>query len=518
MYGPPVNTTSDVSTTVRLASGLLAMLILFAVFRVIYNVYLHPLSKIPGPPTWSAFRLPFVLSLLRGTIVHDIQDLHRRYGPVLRIAPNEVTFAQPEAWKDIFQYRPGHAEFLKDAIWWRGPPGKPDSLLSAIHPEEHARIRKALAPAFTTRALRSQEVIVHRYVNLLVERLSEITDSSANHEAEVDILPWLNFTTFDVFGDLGFGESFDCLEQSKYHPWIALLFNSVKAASFISAARYYPVIEKLLFKMIPASLRKMADDHYRQIVDKVDRRLNWEVQRSDIMSPVIDGMHKSGGLSKDEINATFSPLTTAGSETTATALAGTLNYLVQNPDKLGKLAEEVRQKFQNRSGITLDAVQDLPYLNAVLNEGLRLCPPVPWMLPRIVPQDGDTVCGIWLPGGTPVSIQAYSLNRDPAYFHLPERFLPERWLPDRTDPESIFRNDRCDDLHPFSAGSRSCIGRHLAWAEMRLIMAKLIWTFDFKSIESKTLKWESLKTFLLVEKKPIYVKMAQRKVSQDENE
>lgn len=82
--------------------------------RAVYNVYFHPLAGIPGPQTWSATRLPFVRSLLSGTLVHDIQELHRRYGPVLRIAPNEVTFSQPEAWNDIFQTRRGCLQSLKE--------------------------------------------------------------------------------------------------------------------------------------------------------------------------------------------------------------------------------------------------------------------------------------------------------------------------------------------------------------------------------------------------------------------
>ncbi|CAH0054086.1 unnamed protein product [Clonostachys solani] len=469
-------------------------------------------GKVPGPTAWSASRLPFVFALLRGTIVHDFQDLHRRYGPVLRTAPDEVTFAQPDAWADIFQLRPGHQQFLKDPIWWKRQPGKPDSLISAIDPESHARVRRALAPAFTTRALRSQEHVLYRYVNLLVERLQE-TVKARPQEAEhavVDMSPWFNFTTFDIFGDLGYGESFDCLQNSRYHPWISLLFNSVKAASYVAAARYYPVVEYLLLKCIPASLRKMADDHYRQIVDKVDRRFNWELDRPDIMSHVMKVKDEPEGMTTDQIYATFMVLTTAGSETTATVLSGTLNYLTANQDKLRKLESEILRAFQSRDEIKLDTLKDLAYLNAVIREGLRLCPPIPWMLPRQVPPPGDTVCGVWLPGGTSVSIQAYTMNRDPRCFHLPTSFVPERWLPEAlTDNNSVFYKDQRHGLQPFSVGPRNCMGQHLAMAEMRLILASLVWTFGFQSAGPQ-LRWEDLRTFLLVEKKPVNVRMKLR--------
>jgi cytochrome P450 len=230
----------------------------------------------------------------------------------------------------------------------------------------------------------------------------------------VDMTPWFHFTTFDIFGDLGFGESFDCLQNSRYHPWISLLFGSVKAASYVAAARFYPVIEAILLKCIPASLKKTADNHFQQIADKVNRRLNWELERPDIMSHVIKeknddeedkAMPLTKGMTTEEIYCTFMILTTAGSETTATALTGTLNYLVSCPDKLGLIVREIRDTFNSRDEMTLDALRDLPYLNAVISEGLRLCPPIPWMLPRLVPPGGETVSGVRLPGGvSPSSI------------------------------------------------------------------------------------------------------------------
>jgi len=333
--------------------------------------------------------------------VHDFQELHRVYGPILRVAPDEVTFAHPDAWTDIFQPRPHH--FLKDPVWWKSQPGQAQSLISAIDPATHARIRKALAPGFTTHALKAQEPILQQYVNLLIDKLIEHT----KERSALDIAPWFNFVTFDIFGDLGFGESFDCLQNSRYHPWIALLFNSVKAASFVAAARFYPLVEFLLMKSIPPSLRKMQRDHFEQIVDKVQRRLNFELERPDIMSHVIKGDDKKS-LPIEEINTTFMVLTTAGSETTATVLGGTLNYLVHNPGTMATLLNEIRGNFHSFDDITLDAIRKLPYLNAVISEGLRLCPPIPWVLPRKVPPSGDTVCGVWLPGGVSPKIPRHA--------------------------------------------------------------------------------------------------------------
>ncbi|KAM7201352.1 cytochrome P450 [Rhypophila sp. PSN 637] len=464
---------------------LAALISVHYIARLIYNLHLHPLAKIPGPPTWCASRFPFVVSLIRGTIVHDFEKLHRKYGPVLRVAPDEP--------------------FLKDRLWWSRQPGQPDNLLSAIDPESHARIRKALSPGFTPRALRSQEPIIQRYVNMLIDRLREqIVASGEKKAAEVDMGQC--FTTFDIFGDLGFGESSDCLQTSKFHPWIALLFNSVKAVSFLVAARYYAWLEFILIHGIPASVKKKAAKHYNQIADKVQRRLNWELSR-----PRSHGPDSETVLPIGEINSTFMVLTTAGSEMTATALSGTVNYLASNTATLDILVKEVRSKFASDAEISLGGLRGLPYLNAVLQEGLRLCPPIPWILPRRVPDGGSTVCGVWPPGGTPVSIQAYTMNRREDYFHAATSFRAERWLEDaRSDPSSPFFSDRREALKPFSIGLRNCLGQHLAWAEMRLILAKLVWNFDIGVVAGRKIRWEDLRTFLLVEKKPIVTKLGLR--------
>nr|XP_001393034.2 cytochrome P450 [Aspergillus niger CBS 513.88] len=446
----------------------ISLLVIYPISRIVYNVFFSPLSHLPGPISWSATRLPFTRALLRGTIVHDFERLHRKYGPVVRTAPDEVSFASGDAWTDVYASRPDDRQLLKDPLWWRRQPGQPDTLLSAIHPAKHSRMRKLLAPAFTPRALRVQEPVLQRYASLLVDRIKDQVSVAGTDGAVIDMGPWFNFTTFDIFGDLGFGESFNCLQHSQYHPWIALLFGSVKAASFIAAARYYPPLEALLMKCIPRSLHEKSQRHYRQIIDKIDRRLSWELQRPDIMSHLIDE-NGQVALPRGELNSTFMILTTTG------------------------------------------IAADLPYLAAVIQEGLRLCPPVPWMLPRQVPPGGSTVCGTWLPGGvsqTAVSLQAYTLNRDPSRFHAASSFLPERWLPDASsNPNSNFYQDDRHAVQPFSMGPQSCLGQHLAWAEMRLILTKLLVNFDFEAVEGKQLRWEELRTFLLVEKRPLEVRV-----------
>jgi cytochrome P450 len=112
---------------------------------------------------------------------------------------------------------------------------------------------------------------------------------------------------------------------------------------------------------------------------------------------------------------------------------------------------------------------------------------------------------------TPVSIQAWSINRDPDYFHRAASFEPERWLPEALDnASSPYHHDHRQALQPFSVGPRNCIGKHLGLAQSRLILANLVWHFDIGAVEGERLRWEELRTFLLVEKKPVKIQLKRR--------
>lgn len=129
--------------------------------------------------------------------------------------------------------------------------------------------------------------------------------------------------------------------------------------------------------------------------------------------------------------------------------------------------------------------------------------------PRIVPQGGGTVSGKWFPEGVFVNVHALTVSRSPRLFHDPETFCPERWF-DEKDP--CFANDQLNAIQPFGTGPRSCIGRVLALAEMRLILARLIWRFELlpADTEAGRLEWDQQRTFTVVERQPFEVRLQRR--------
>lgn len=125
---------------------------------------------------------------------------------------------------------------------------------------------------------------------------------------------------------------------------------------------------------------------------------------------------------------------------------------------------------------------------------------------REIPPGGDEVCGEWLPEGTIVKVSVWAAFMSSSSFARPTAFLPERWLANQSSSPSEFDNHNRKIFNPFGLGARNCIGQNLAWMEMRLILARMIWNFDISlPTDSLKLDLESWKTYCVWEKKPIEV-------------
>jgi cytochrome P450 len=148
------------------------------------------------------------------------------------------------------------------------------------------------------------------------------------------------------------------------------------------------------------------------------------------------------------------------------------------------------------------SVNSLTYMIAVLTETLRIYPPAPASFNRVVPKEGCTIVGSYLPGNTVVAINQWSANHSPSNFTRPDEFLPQRWL---GDPE--FENDKKKAMQPFGVGPRSCIGKSLAYAEMRVILAKFLWNFNVQLADGMQGWIEKQKIYLVYVKPELFVKL-----------
>ncbi|KAH9906642.1 monooxygenase [Xylariomycetidae sp. FL2044] len=467
-----------------------------------YVLYLHPLAHYPGPKAWLFSRLAYSRGLRQGTLIHQLRKLHDTYGPVVRYGVNELSFTDPQAWKDVYGFHGGpDKNFERDPRFYQPAPNGVPSILSAknVH---HSSIRRLLAPAFSESALKKQEYIVRGYADLLVEKLLRRADGTP-----INIGNYFQFTTFDIAGDLMYGDSFGCLEREEYHTWLkvipAFFRRLMIGASLVSLV---PILRYGLPYLIPKRIQEQTRQRFAFTVEKVGQRLaiGEASNRPDFMTYMVRTHDKSGfAMARHELDATFDILVSAGAETTATALTGTLQYLLRNPAKMRKLQVLIRETFKTPTDIDVASVSTLPYLTAVLNEGMRLCPPAPSMRPRVVPKGGAHVCGQWLPEGVSVGIPPWSTFRSAENFANPDEFIPERWLKVEEGGMEMVPHQSSAFL-PFSYGPRDCLGRALGWAEMRLIMALFFWHFDVHS-EGLGQKWEDQKVFVMWEMEPMMV-------------
>ncbi|GKZ74341.1 hypothetical protein AnigIFM50267_011840 [Aspergillus niger] len=398
----------------------------------------------------AATRIPYMRLTIGCQFPQTIKKLHREYGNIVRIAPNELSFTDGDAWKAIYGTRPGHGQKDKDFRFYAPTAGGAPSIIVS-NDADHSRFRCLMSHGFSDSSLRGQEPIIKGYVDLLMQRLRENCDGG---KAAIDLVKWYNFTTFDIIGDLAFGEPFNCLQNSDYHQWVSILISQVRAATYANVARRLPGSTYLLKLLTPSHVIAQKDTHVALTTQKVKGRLGKTNDRPDFFSNILKHENTEKGFSFPELVTNASTLIIAGSETTATLLSGVTYLLLENPRVLSKLQDEVRSRFTNESEINLESCNKLEYCSAVITEGLRVYPPVGPGLPRIVDAQGDMIAGNWVPGGTVVSISQLAANHSPANFTEPERFIPERHL---HDPR--FANDRKDAMQPFSYGPRNCIGR-----------------------------------------------------------
>lgn len=165
---------------------------------------------------------------------------------------------------------------------------------------------------------------------------------------------------------------------------------------------------------------------------------------------------------------------TAGGDTTSITLRSIFYFICRDPITYQKLCEEVRARCEFPA--TYSSAQNLPFLNAVIKEALRLHPPMAIMLGRTVPVGGATICGHFVPEGTEVGIPAYVLHRDPSVFSDPEAWNPDRWLTSGT--EHIAAMNRA--FFAFGAGMHTCSGRHISMMEILKLVPSLLLRYDFE--------------------------------------
>lgn len=270
----------------------LLLILVYTLLNLVYNATLHPLSRFPGPLSHRITIFPRLYHLHIGNLHQHVATLHRQYGRVVRIAPNELSFTDSAAWKDIYGRKPAGEELGYPEVFYysANDENNPRAMLGA-ETREHDAIRKALAPSFAPTALRAQEPIIGGYADLLIERLRSQSDGG---KQPVDMTVWLNFFTFDVLGALAFNSDFGCLTSSGYHPWVKLILGSLKNLATMQNLKQLGLLETFMWVAEKFKVGLEARRIHQQITGgKVNQRLDIhegmkKEGRSDFLGGLID--------------------------------------------------------------------------------------------------------------------------------------------------------------------------------------------------------------------------------------
>ena len=471
------------------AKNVCAVLLLYVIYFFIHPIFLSPLRKIPGPWYATLTKWWLVRITVRGIRAKTIHGLHQKYGPWVRIAPNEVSTCDPEAIVPIYGVGSSHVKTEFYTYQLRGEP----ELFTMSDRKQHAKRRRELSHLFSMSTISEYEPVIAKQVKICMDA---IADQGRKGETS-NLYDWWHYLSMDIICDLAFGSTFNMLRDGATNAYIKDLYGSLQ----IEPVRWhfgwlnrYAAYAPLKFvrdaeacsvramnrggKIVREYMANNANNNNNDSSEKKNK-----TRRKDLLQKMLDARDSDGApLSIAALNTEAAGFILAGSHTTSSSLTWAVWRILSSPSIHTRLLDELATALTS-ANVPHDAIpshsllEPLPYFNAVIKEALRIDTAVPGSTPRYVPEGGSSINGVYLPAGTIVSTQAYSCHRDSEAFPDPEVFRPERWL----DAGETARMKRL--YIPYGAdGPRKCIGMHLANMELRVILASLFWRFEIKGV------------------------------------
>ncbi|OQV06977.1 hypothetical protein CLAIMM_11473 [Cladophialophora immunda] len=460
---------------------------------VVYTQLFHPLSRIPGPFWGSVSRLWQVYHISSGRIEYVQRELHKRYGPVVRIAPDEVLCSDPEAIKTVY---PSQSPPVKTNFYppW-GYPGisKYADLFSETNEQLHSQRRRIVNNVFSLSTVLSLEEYINKCSELLIRRMGEYADN----QSVMDIGEWVQWYAFDVIGELFFGRMFGFMEGACDHG------NYIEALDsflpFITTMTMTPKPYQGLFKLwamfSPSSRKamqtmpKIAEVAKTCVADRIQLEKEQGSVRSDLLQKFLTILQTKGGqvdFGMGEVELLSLTALFAGSDTTAIAMRACFYYLLKNPAayaELQKELDEAAETGQISKPVKFSEASRLPLLCATIKEALRMHPAVGLQLPRVSPAGGLVVAGRFIPAGYRVGMNAAVLGYDEAtYGSDASEFRPNRWLEsEKGDQIQASKMDRNSLV--FGAGTRTCIGKNISLAEIHKLVPLVLLNFHLEPVD-----------------------------------
>ncbi|KAK8022393.1 hypothetical protein PG993_013160 [Apiospora rasikravindrae] len=432
---------------------------------IIYGCFLHPISHVPGPFLAKFSPLWIMRALYRMRFNSELQALHQKYGPAVRIGPNEVSFASLEAETTIYA-KQEDGRFSKDGTFltlFSDLVLNAPTLITIPDPALHRRLHKVIEQAFTSQARAKQEPIQKLHIDMAISEIDGIVEKGGT----MDLADTLETMFWEIIGDLAFGEPLMSGKRPTYESLKQRGKASMPMIEALSFCLTMPGIAQALQLVRGLITAVTPSSQLSKLVPCVERQDG----REDFLTAIMGSEKQGLTLDADAFFSNAMGLTLAGYQTTATTLAATFYHVLRYPDAYGRLCAEVRSSLASEDDITGERLARLPFLNAC----------------RTAPE--GTIAGLYIPAGTIVSADLYTIQRSPENFADPAAFRPERWL-DGAEKSAEFQADNPTAYRPFLIGTRACIGRHMAQQSIRLIVASLLWRYDFELLDPDGFVWE----------------------------
>ncbi|KAJ8093191.1 hypothetical protein PM082_020676 [Marasmius tenuissimus] len=446
--------------------------------QTIHRVFLHSLRKFPGPWTAAAtyyYRAYYDIVKDGGWTEH-MEELHERYGPVVRVSPSELHFSDPKAFDDIhIAPKPVKHHGFYRALTTR------DAVATTIDPKEASKRRVRIGSYFSRRAVLRLEQTIQKNIDRLIARLTSEPYSGGQ---PADLLYAYRATTMDIIMSYLFAQEFGALDYPGFaHPLLVSLDGIIGGTWMMYYLQPLGDLMQILPESVVRKLNPMAApllDQVNHIDRKVEELTLGGVEDTGdnkaIFHVWLDETSGSGPWSvpKSQVVDECASMQLAGSDTVGNAcMIGTF-HILRKRTTLTKLRRELDAMREEQ--MTFEALEKLPYLTAVIKESLRLSYGVASPLPRVIGPSGSTIAGVTVPPGAVVSSATYIVHTNPTIFPDPQEFVPERWLDNRELDKYLVA---------FSKGPRLCLGVNLAWAELYLIFANVFRRLDFELYDAQ---------------------------------
>ncbi|RAK98280.1 cytochrome P450 [Aspergillus ibericus CBS 121593] len=476
------------------------------------NYFTPGVVRIPGPFLAKISNVWRFVDVARGRPEVTLDRLHREYGEYVRLGPQVVSVANVDAAKVIYGINKGYQKTGFYRVQQQLAKGKPTQTLFTTTDEDfHAKIKRPVSAAYSMSTVAEFEPFVDSTTRTLFGRLDEFAEKN---EA-FDIAIWLQYYAFDVIGEMTFSKQLGFLEQG--HDVEGIIASLEKTLDYAGKIGQMPWLDNVLQKNplwqlirggSTGAIARFARDRMHERLSQSDSRPNTPRRQKDFLTRFLEAKTTHPNIVDDtRVFAYTVSNVNAGSDTTAISLRAVLYYTLKNREVWGKLREELRSALQAGTitvPVSWKQSQELPYLDAVIKEALRLHPAVGLLLERVVPAEGlQLPNGPFLPAGTIVGVNPWIIHRHAVFGQEVDRFIPERWLRGNGESETEFQARRQNMLGAtltFGAGPRTCIGKNISLLEMYKLIPSLLLAYEVELTEPEA-EWEVVNAWFVRQKK-----------------